>query len=210
MTEVSRETLLPLDLAPTVEGRIDLDFYSTPPRDTEAFLAVSGWDVRGSNIFEPAAGTGAILDACKARGAASGFGLEIDPDRAEKCRAKGYGVTTTDAILHGVDEVTFWRAADFLISNPPFTLALEFAERCARWAIRHRRPAALLLRLAFAETKGRAAFHAGYPSDLYVLSERPRFRTDRKGTDSTAYAWFVWSPAASRRWCVIPPRKKDA
>jgi len=50
----------------------------------------------------------------------------------------------------------------------------------------------MLLRLAFLESKKRKPFWDKHPvTQLYVLSERPSFTN--KGTDATAYAWFIWS-----------------
>jgi len=190
----------PLELMPTDAGRVPDDFYATPARDVEAFLDTAGINVRGLHVFEPSAGDGAILAVCDDRGATTLSGIEMDAKRAAVCAFRGFDVRQGDALTE------VWGKADLLIGNPPFNLALEFAERAAAWAEMHRKPAALLLRLAFLESKKRAAFHAEHPSDLFVLSERPSFRRDRKGTDSSAYAWFVWSPLASRRWTVIPPR----
>jgi hypothetical protein len=198
---MSAAEALPLELAPTDAGRVPDDFYATPSRDVEAFLDTAGLNVRGLSVFEPSAGDGAILDVCRGRGAERLLGLELEERRAAVCRAKGYDVTTADAM-----ERT-WGAADLLLGNPPFTMALEFAELAAAWAHRNGKPAALLLRLAFLESRKRAHFHASCPSDIFVLSERPSFRRDRKGTDSSAYAWFVWGPLASRRWTVIPPKE---
>lgn len=191
---------LPFDLESPVAGRIDNDWYATPARDVEGFLDAAGINVRGLSVYEPSAGDGAILDVCNARGARRLHGQELVEERARICRLKGYDVQSGDALLHP------WGTADLLLGNPPFSLSLEFAERAAAWAKKNRRPAALLLRLAFLESKKRAAFHAEWPADIFVLSERPSFRRDRKGTDSAAYAWFVWGPLASRRWSVIPPR----
>jgi hypothetical protein len=51
---------------------------------------------------------------------------------------------------------------------------------------------ALLLRLNFLESRERYDFWINYPAKhIYVLSERPCF-IGTKGTDSIAYAWFVW------------------
>ena len=79
---------------------------------------------------------------------------------------------------------------DTIITNPPYSIAQEIIEHC--FEIAPDAEVIMLLRLAFLESKKRKAFWDKHPvTQLYVLSERPSFTG--KGTDATAYAWFVWS-----------------
>jgi hypothetical protein len=60
----------------------------------------------------------------------------------------------------------------------------------------------MLLRLAFLESKRRFNFWQQYPvNKLYILSQRPSFTG--KGTDATAYAWFVWDGSDKQEVKVI-------
>ena len=88
---------------------------------------------------------------------------------------------------------------DVGISNPPFGDADAFVRKLLAecWIV------VALLPLGFAASAGRAALHAEFPSDLYVLAERPSFTGDGK-TDSRDVAWFVWGLGPGGRWSVLP------
>ena len=47
----------------------------------------------------------------------------------------------------------------------------------------------------------RRAFHDAHPADLYVLSRRPSFIGT--GSDTAAYAWWVWGPGRGGRYQVL-------
>lgn len=195
-------------------ARVADDYYATPEWCIELILPVldAACSTQIGCVLDPSCGDGAILDVAKAHGCHT-VGIEQDAGRAQQARAKGHSVTEGDALgSFAAWDVAPHTAQAAIIGNPPYSHALEFAERAAAWARRYGRPAALLLRLGFAESAGRAAFHRAYPSSLYVLAERPRFRTDTRGTDSSAYAWFVWglSPLRSNGWSVLERDKKNA
>ena len=187
-----------LILDPTVEGRIEDDFYETPAWCVEGLLRQTQWHVGGSVVFDPSAGRGAILNAARSLGARVGIGIELDPGRAATAGEAGHFMRCEDALP------AIWGDADYGVGNPPFSLALEFAERAAQWSRDYGRPFALLLRLGFMASRGRSAFHRTYPSHLFPLAKRPAFRTDRKGTDKYDVGWFVWMPDGSSSWAPIP------
>ena len=92
---------------------------------------------------------------------------------------------------------------DFAICNPPFSQAQEFVTK-----LRGDYPeaqVAVLLRLAFLESKKRLAWWAtvGTPS-IRVLIPRPSFNA--QGTcDMAAYAWFCWNwPGPPLAWLARP------
>ncbi len=75
-----------------------------------------------------------------------------------------------------------------IVTNPPFSLALEFCHH----AIMHAEHVFMLLRLNFlASQKRRGWWLKHKPDALFILSERPSF-TDNGKTDATDYAWFYW------------------
>lgn len=83
-----------------------------------------------------------------------------------------------------------WRYQyDAVITNPPYSLAYEFVNRCRELA-----PiVAMLLRVNFLESAERAPwFHKLMPEYVRVLPDRPRFRNG--SADSSAYAWMIWTP----------------
>lgn len=92
---------------------------------------------------------------------------------------------------------------DLTITNPPFSSAQEIACHCLKYHALGGGCVALLLRLAFLEGVNRAAFHREFPSDVYVLRRRPKFREDVKSADRWAYAWFVWGSGAGGHWTVL-------
>lgn len=74
------------------------------------------------------------------------------------------------------------------ITNPPFSLAQEFLDRCLPQC----KITVMLLRLAFIASEKRADFMRKNNPDLYILPNRPSFSADG-ATDSADYAWFVFT-----------------
>jgi hypothetical protein len=104
---------------------------------------------------------------------------------------RGYGEA-------GVDFIGTDRSSDNIITNPPYNCAEAFVKTGFEVS---RRKFALLLRLAFLEGANRAntIFSTTPPSRVWVFSERITFYpagVERKGSGTTAYAWFVWDKDA--------------
>jgi hypothetical protein len=104
---------------------------------------------------------------------------------------RGYGKA-------GYDFLRPTRYADNIVTNPPYNSAEGFVRSGVS---RSRRKFALLLRLAFLE--GAKRYHTIFsktpPSRVWNFSERITFypaEAVRKGTGTTAYAWFVWDKDA--------------
>lgn len=78
---------------------------------------------------------------------------------------------------------------DCIITNPPFSLAMEFLIKSFKEAD----VCIYLLKLAFLETVGRHDFNKEHPpTNLIILSRRPSFVGG--GTDKAAYAWYIYDP----------------
>lgn len=168
------------------------DFYATPAWCTRAILPhVLTSEAR--RVLDPACGEGAILDVVAGASRAMVYGLEADPARAATARGRGFDVECCDALT-----LPGW-AADVIVMNPPFSLALEFVQRalCQRGAT-----VAALLRLAFLASQRRAAFWRAHPADVYVLPKRPSFTGDGR-SDSADYMWAVFGPGRGGRWQVL-------
>lgn len=163
------------------------DFYSTPAWVTQALLPRLALTHDGPwrDVLDPCCGDGAILDCF---GNELTVGIELDEARAVAAHAKGHLITVADALIEP------WPVVQLIITNPPFSLAEEFVRRAIGFAAESGATVAMLLRLAFLESSGRAPLHREFPSDVYPLSSRPSFTPDGK-TDSCAYAWFVWDMA---------------
>ncbi len=80
---------------------------------------------------------------------------------------------------------------DMIISNPPFSLAIEFIEK-SLCDVRDEGWVIYLLRLNFLESKKRKEFFDKYmPAYIYVHHVRMSF-SDSGGTDSIAYCHMAW------------------
>ena len=157
--------------------RDHLDRYYTP--DAVADACVGVLDLRGvRSVLEPSVGHGAWVRAIRSRLPEAHI-RSVDLDPAAKH-------DSADAIEHGdFRDCDCW--ADLIVGNPPFSEALAHVEHALTLA-----PAVgFLLRLAFLEGAGRAAFWRAHPAyEVHVLTQRPSFTGG--GTDSAAYAYFVW------------------
>ncbi len=88
----------------------------------------------------------------------------------------------------GTDFLTVTARKEFIITNPPFSLAQEFVTH----ALALSDNVMMLLPLGFlGAQKRRDWFVANEPSALFVLSKRPSFTGNGK-TYAADYAWFYW------------------
>jgi len=174
------------------------DFYATPATAIAPILKVLAPCIEiAQGIVEPCAGDGAILRAIEPMVGAQSFvhAIEIDRTRFEKlafCLNHKQKSHCEDFLAMAPDR--FEPNIDLVITNPPYGLAIEFIKKSIEIA-----PAGLivfLLRLNFLEGLARAPFLREHAPDVYVLPRRPSFTG--KGTDATAYAWFVWQGRAVR------------
>lgn len=148
--------------------RNENDFYATPESAFKPLLPHLK-PLVGLSIWEPAEGDGRLVRWLNE----AGF------------NATGTDIQTGDDFL----QYLFYKPDCAIVTNPPFSLAFEFAQN----AVLVSRHVVLLLRLNFlASFKRKTWFTENPPTALFVLSKRPSF-TDG-GTDSCDYAWFAWSP----------------
>ncbi len=171
--------------------RVDGDRYMTPEWVVDALLR--RWTPPPGRLWvEPAVGTGNIVRACHARIPG------IQWDMFDVCLDGAPEGTTIDDFLGWADKrQPHDTRYDVAITNPPYSMALEFVQACLRTAA----VSVLLLRLAFLESQKRTAFLRGNMPDVYVLPRRPSFVGGR--TDSSAYAWFVWPTTQPRDRGVV-------
>ena len=163
---------------PTLKRVADVDgpdFYPTPAWATYALIDNENF---AGDIWECACGDGAMSSV-----------LEKTGRRVESSDFfdRGFGEV-------GIDFRNTKRKAKNIITNPPFNAAEEFVHSALGAA---ERKFALLLRLAFLEGAKRqeSIFRNAAPSRVWVFSERITFYpkgVQRKGSGTTAYAWFVW------------------
>jgi len=156
------------------------DFFPTPAWATHALI--DNEEFKG-DIWESACGNGAMSEVL-----ASAGGLVRSSDLYDR----GYGEA-------GVDFLGSESRAKNIVTNPPYNAAEGFLRSGLELA-EHK--FALLLRLAFLEggNRQRTIFSVAPPSRVWVFSERITFypaNAERKGSGTTAYAWFVWDKDAS-------------
>jgi len=173
------------------------DFYPTPAWVTQGLLRTYP-PPRGAGLLDPCAGDGAILRELHTFDPdAALYGLELDLQLAQTCALvapQGSSVGVGDWFTYA-DPIQAYVPRAAVITNPPFSLAMEFVSSCvARFPY-----VAMLLRLGFLATRKRSAWINAHPvTQLIVLGARPSF-TGCGGTDSQEYAWFVWDRGAPYR-----------
>lgn len=148
-------------------------FYATPDEVTEALFDV--WRPAGDCVWEPACGDGCMADVIKRH---------------------GYSVIATDLVdrgyspaEHGVDFLMEHRkAADVIITNPPFNLAAGFIDTAFHLGVRQ---LALLLKCTYWHAKTRQRlYQQSTPSLVMPLTWRPDFSGE--GSPTLDLMWCVW------------------
>lgn len=94
-------------------------------------------------------------------------------------------------LSEGVDYLTTdFGKVDCVITNPPFSLTVEFLTKSFNEAD----VVIYLQRLNFLGSKKRKEFwNENKPTNLIVLSKRPSFSGDGN-TDGADYCWYIWDP----------------
>lgn len=163
------------------EPHDSLDFFPTPPWATRALLAMLAREIdfAAKNCWEPACGQGHMVRPLSEYFARV-FASDVHP----------YGFGQRLDFLFPFEGPAF----DWIVTNPPFRLGLEFALTALD---RARDGVALLVRTAFLEGGERYARLFGRKPPALVLqyAERvPMAKGKLDGTESTAtsYCWLVW------------------
>lgn len=166
-----------------------LDFFPTPPWAARALLVHVIPDAMGS-AWEPACGEGHIVHALSEK-FATVFASDVHDYGGRQ--ATGSFVGQGPDVIHE----RFFDPVDWIITNPPFNLAVEFAERCLD---RADEGFALLLRSSWMEGADRydRLFRDAPPAIIAPFVERVpmvKGRWDPDASSATAYTWFVWRRA---------------
>ncbi|GAB5502734.1 SAM-dependent DNA methyltransferase [Pyruvatibacter sp.] len=195
----------------------DLDYFPTPPWGTRAlceWMIAQGLVLADKRVLEPAAGGGWM-----ARVLEEYFASVVASD----VKDYGCGYPVRDFLMgdhwvnHGCGGGVDSRPADWVISNPPFILGLEFILKAI--ALNPSAGIAMLARLSFAEggKRHRELFAPHPPSHIVQFVDRVAMvknRVDRKASTATPYAWFIWMPPYTGRnqteFCWLPPGTRAA
>ena len=166
--------------------RADSDFYPTPPDVTEALLDFLDLPPYTA-IWEPACGDGHMVDVM---------------------RKHDLHVIASD-IRYGMDFLTAENQdCDWIITNPPFSLADEFVERC----IASGKPFALLLKSQYWHAKKRLAlFRDCPPTFVCPLTWRPDFLFEQEGKHSPLMdvMWVIWERGSLVRYVPLERPAKE-
>lgn len=184
-------------MAQRIEPKDSLDFFPTPPWATRALCE---WiaPVDQTSVWEPACGKGDMSNALDDYFYPVYSSDVVDYGWAHDCKD----------FLDIKDHKTF----DWIITNPPFNLADNFASQALRLA---NEGVALLVRTSFLEGIGRykKLYSITPPTDILQFTERVPMHKGRllaKGSTATAYCWVVWrkNELAGTRFHWIPPCRK--
>ena len=163
--------------------RIKDDAYETPDWLTEAILPEvlpTKWGNPNEefNILEPCCGTGRIIECIEKFNTPAPLCID-----AIDIRDSGTG--RVGDFLEETPEPIF----DLVITNPPYSLAMEFIQHGMKFLRNADSRLVYLLRLGFLSSKKRAVWMRENTPSIYVTPKRPSFF---EGTDQTDYAWFEW------------------
>lgn len=168
-----------------------LDFFPTPPWATRALCEhLNRWGNIAHDIcWEPACGAGDMVRPL--REAFRGVHASDVHDYGSP-----YQDRLCDFLMPGSEPPYIpSQGVNWIITNPPFRLAEEFALRAFGIA---RDGVALFVRIAFLEGGGRfeRLFRPHRPEWILQFCERvPVFkgRLDAAGSTATAYCWVIWT-----------------
>jgi len=150
-------------------SRIDKDNYPTPIKTVEALLKCLTLRA-GDTFLEPCRGTGNIYS-------------RINLPEDQKSWAE---------LNEGVDYLTTkFKKHDVIITNPPFSLTVEFLKKSLS-ELAFDGTLVYLQRVNFLGSKCRVGFwdEIGFPNKTPIIIPRPRFVNG--GSDSCEYMWMIW------------------
>ncbi len=141
------------------------DFYATPHAAFAPLLDILPRDVA---FWEPCAGDGRLISWLLASGRnADGSDLFPQPLPAS--------IDPESSPIYDVDPVDYLKDTtprEFVITNPPFSVAFEMCQH----ALQHSDEFMFLLRLSFLESEERGEWLSAHePAALFVLKKRPSF-----------------------------------
>ena len=157
------------------------DYYATDPKAVELLLENETFN---HSIWECACGEGHI---------------------AKVLESNGYHVISTDLIDrgYGTGGIDFLKQTENrggncgdIVTNPPYKLALEFAQHALE-IVEEGNKVAMFLKLTFLEGQKRKQFFLKYPPKrIYVFSKRMLCAINGKFTpgegSAIAFAWYIW------------------
>lgn len=177
-----------------IRGRAENDFYTTPAEATEALLKVEEIIYP---VLEPACGAGHISKLIGKNDGSGDYVISSDlVDRGYGC--KDVDFLADDFVKKMVNLGVNIHAIKTIITNPPFNLFQEFAERALNIA---GKKVILFGKIQALEGQKRATFMENSPlKTVYVFKKRINpmrngSQVDENGkpwASTMAFAWYVW------------------
>jgi hypothetical protein len=160
--------------------RKESDFYPTPEKATIALIDFLNIPLDVA-IWEPACGEGHISKVFDSRSYSV-----ISTDLIDR----GYGEGDVNFLTHPV------KMGDWVVTNPPFTLASQFIEKCIDFDLDG---FAIFLKSQYWHASSRTElFEDNPPSYVLPLNWRPSFLEEEKGKSPTMdFSWMVWQKGAT-------------
>ena len=171
------------------------DFYATPISVIENLF--NHYELKEGNVLEPSSGNGNFIKVIKEKYDNNITAIEIREEEQNNLNKYADEVIIGDFLKWQPN-----KKYKTIIANSPYSLALEFLEKCFEIADKDTE-IVMLLRTAFLESQKRYEFWQQHPvNKLYVLSKRPSFLQNGK-SDATSYSWFVWDNSDKQEIKVI-------
>lgn len=184
-----------------------LDHFPTPPWGTRALMkyVMPKMPGRRESVWEPACGEGHM---------AVPLSEHFAHTFASDVHDYGFRFGIGSFVGQGSDVIDWPLGGkpDWVITNPPFTLAEEFVRRALTMATSG---VAMLARSVFIESETRyplfssGAFKAFCPFASRLPMVKGQY--DPKASSATSYAWFIWQPtmrSGDPLTIIIPPEAK--
>ena len=164
--------------------RVENDYYPTPDWCVNRLL--DDLTLPPGKWLEPGAGDGAVIRAVNKsyKRHVAWTAIELQDKFKSDLEAL---VDPSRVHMGSFFETGLNKEFDVVITNPPFSKALEFIKKSIELEPEY---VCMLLRLNFMGSGERSDYLREHTPDIYVLPNRPSF--NGKGTDSIEYAWFVW------------------
>lgn len=169
-------------------GRSEYDYYATNPLAVQKLL--NCYNFYGSSFLEPCVGGGHIVKEVLKNYFFENIVVMDIVDR-------GYDNTIVADFL----KYPFSTKFDVIITNPPYSLSLDFVKKCLS-VLNDNGQLAMFLKIQFLESSKRKLFFEKYPPRfIYVFSNRMNVLkegisinpvTNKAWSTTMCNAWFIW------------------
>lgn len=169
-------------------GRSEYDYYATNPLAVQKLLDC--YTFHGNSFLEPCVGGGHIIKEVLKK---YSFENVVAMDIVDR----GYDGTVVSDFLGYSFDTNF----DSIITNPPYSLALDFVKKCLD-VLNDNGQLAMFLKIQFLESSKRKVFFEKYPPRfIYVFSNRMNVWkegipvnpiTKKPWSTTMCNAWFIW------------------